>query len=201
MTTSRERDDAMLERVAEELRRPAELDPWLDQRIMRAVREAPPMPWWERAAAWFRDPIPLQLSPMTMTFAVAAAAVVVAVGLRVNTGPTGNDLPVAIEETPAMNIPVGTRAGLHSVQFVLVLPSAESVAVVGDFNDWQADATPLRRVGDGGMWTIEVTLPPGHHHYAFIVDGEVWMPDPSAPLTTDDDFGKPNSVVVVEGAA
>ena len=73
MTTSRERDDAMLERVVEELRRPPELDPWLDQRIMRAVREAAPLPWWGRVAAWFRDPIPLRVSPMTMTLAVATA--------------------------------------------------------------------------------------------------------------------------------
>jgi len=201
MTTSRERDDATLERVVEELRRPPELDPWLDQRIMRAVREAAPLPWWGRVAAWFRDPIPLRVSRLTMTLAVATAAVVVAVGLRQPNARLPGGVPVATEETPAMTIPAGTRAGARSVQFVMVLPSARSVAVVGDFNDWQAEATPLRRVGDGGMWTVEVTLPPGHHHYAFIIDGQAWMPDPNAPLTTDDDFGKPNSVVVVEGAA
>lgn len=196
MTTSRERDDALLERVVEELQRPPELDPWLDQRIMRAVREAPPLSWWGRAAAWFRDPIPLRVSPMTMTLAVATAVVLLVVGLR------ETDAPAFLEPTAAMTtIPAGTRVGARSVQFVLVLPSAQRVAVVGDFNDWQAEATPLRRAGDGGVWTVEVTLPPGHHHYAFIVDGQAWMPDPNAPLTTDDDFGKPNSVVVVEGAA
>jgi len=194
MTTSDDGNDPMLERVVEQLRRPTALDPWLDQRIMRAVRAAPPSPWWERALAWFRDPIRLRVSPLAMT-AVAMAAVVLAVGLR------EAEAPAATAVAPTAATPAGTHGGVRSVQFVLVLPSAQSVAVVGDFNDWQAEATPLHRVGNGGLWTVEMTLPPGNHRYAFIVDGHVWMPDPNAPLTTDDDFGKPNSVVVVEGAA
>ena len=31
-------------------------------------------------------------------------------------------------------------------------PGASAVSVAGDFNDWREDATPMRRISDGGVW-------------------------------------------------
>lgn len=84
------------------------------------------------------------------------------------------------------------------VQFVLVAPSAQTVALVGDFNGWDPGAAPLVR-DRAGIWSSTVTLPPGRHAYAFIVDDSVWTPDPRVPRSDDADFGRPNSVVVVGG--
>jgi Carbohydrate-binding module 48 (Isoamylase N-terminal domain) len=82
------------------------------------------------------------------------------------------------------------------VRFALVAPGASRVSLVGDFNRWDAAATPMRQLGDGRLWLVEVPLPPGRHVYAFVVDGDV-TPDPAAPRAGDEDFGVPSSVVLV----
>jgi 1,4-alpha-glucan branching enzyme len=88
------------------------------------------------------------------------------------------------------------RHGVTLVQFVLVAPDARRVALVGDFNDWDPAATPLR-ASAGGAWSAAVQLSPGRHRYAFVVDGVRWLADPAAPPAPDDDFGTPGSVVTV----
>jgi hypothetical protein len=84
------------------------------------------------------------------------------------------------------------------VRFVFVDRSASQVALVGDFNGWDAQVSPMRRSAADGIWTIEVPLSPGWHSYAFVVNGTTWRPDPQAPLAPTEDFGTPRSVVVVE---
>jgi 1,4-alpha-glucan branching enzyme len=86
-------------------------------------------------------------------------------------------------------------------EFVFVNPSASSVAIVGDFNDWEEGGSPLRRVSaQGGVWAITIPLAPGRYHYTFVVDGTKWVADPLAPRTLEDDFGRPNSVITVGDA-
>jgi len=51
-----------------------------------------------------------------------------------------------------------------------------------------------------GLWVVTVPLPPGRYRYAFLVDGTTWVPDPDAPRTIDDDFGRPNSVLTIGGS-
>lgn len=88
------------------------------------------------------------------------------------------------------------RDPARSVRFALVAPGASRVSLVGDFNQWDAAATPMRQFGDGRLWLVEVPLPPGRHVYAFVVDGDV-TPDPAAPRAGEEDFGTPSSVVLV----
>jgi hypothetical protein len=84
------------------------------------------------------------------------------------------------------------------VRFTYQAPGASTVSIVGDFNQWNPQALPLRRSADGTMWEVEVTLQPGRYTYAFMVDG-VLARDPSAPQVRDD-FGATNSVVMVKGS-
>jgi len=86
------------------------------------------------------------------------------------------------------------------VTFVLRAPGATRVSVVGDFNNWDANATPMAHSGSGDMWLLSVRLPRGVHLYSFVLDGSEWRPDPSAPLAADGSFGGHNSVIVVDGA-
>src|SRR5262245_19978822 len=86
------------------------------------------------------------------------------------------------------------------VTFVLRAPGATRVTVVGDFNNWDANATPMEHSGSGDMWVLSLRLPRGVHMYSFVLDGSEWRPDPSAPLAADDSFGGHNSVIVVDGA-
>jgi hypothetical protein len=46
------------------------------------------------------------------------------------------------------------------------------------------------------VWTATITLPAGQHQYAFVVDGQQWVPDPAAPAV-DDGFGRRNSVLTL----
>ena len=82
---------------------------------------------------------------------------------------------------------------------MLVAPSATMVSLVGDFNDWEAAATPMEGTVTDGLWTVTVPLAPGRYRYAFLVDGASWVPDPAAPRALEDDFGRPNSVVTIGG--
>jgi hypothetical protein len=97
---------------------------------------------------------------------------------------------------PAPLVTSQVAATAANVRFVYVAPGAASVSLVGDFNQWNPTAKPLRRLGDG-TWITDVPLAPGRYAYAFVVDGKV-VTDPSAPRATGD-FGE-NSIVMVRGS-
>jgi 1,4-alpha-glucan branching enzyme len=46
--------------------------------------------------------------------------------------------------------------GVSGVHFAVWAPNASSVSVIGDFNDWQPDATPMARIDADGIWTCFV---------------------------------------------
>ena len=206
--------DDRLREVVRELRRPADVDAALDGRIMAAVAAGPrpvrgggtavedPAP--VRAWRWLRRPRTVRVSPLGGIAALASLAAAAALMLAVR-GPALGDAAAEaplVAEAPAAEAagaPESAAAGEASqvVRFVLVAPDAQRVALVGDFNDWQVGATPLRPAASGRMWTVDVPLVPGRHRYAFVVDGESWMPDPTAPRASGADFGTPSSVVTV----
>jgi 1,4-alpha-glucan branching enzyme len=68
---------------------------------------------------------------------------------------------------------------LCSASFEFYAPSAHKVFVVGEFNDWDAKVTPMRR-GDDGSWRVELMLPPGFYRYKFVVDS-IWRCSPDQP--------------------
>ena len=109
--------------------------------------------------------------------AFAAGALTVQLGSRKNTAlPAPDALPVT---------------------FVLVSQEARNVTLAGDFNDWSQESTPMVQRTDG-VWEVVLQLQPGRYNYAFVVNGEQWLADPQAPRSADEDFGTPNSVLVVE---
>ena len=97
-------------------------------------------------------------------------------------------------------VPRAADPGTAPVTFMLRAPGATRVSVVGDFNNWDASATPMAHSGSGDLWVLNVRLPRGVHLYSFVLDGSEWRPDPSAPLAADGSFGGHNSVIVVDGA-
>ena len=62
------------------------------------------------------------------------------------------------------------------VSFFCAAPSAKTVELAGDFNDWQP--LPMTRSVDG-WWMAQVELCHGHHQYQFLVDGRPML-DPRA---------------------
>ncbi|MBK5282040.1 MAG: isoamylase early set domain-containing protein [Nitrospiraceae bacterium] len=65
----------------------------------------------------------------------------------------------------------------HSVSFEYFDPSATVVTLVGDFNQWNQKARPLKRDA-GGLWKVTVRLETGAYQYKFVVNGERWEEDP-----------------------
>jgi 1,4-alpha-glucan branching enzyme len=64
------------------------------------------------------------------------------------------------------------------INFICMAPNAQTVHLVGDFNDWDPAALPLKKQADGA-WLVQVPLNHGHHHYQFLVDGKPML-DPRA---------------------
>lgn len=97
----------------------------------------------------------------------------------------------------AVLTPTGSVRELDGrVEFALQLPSdAHRVALVGDFNGWDAKATPMRG-RDGARWTVQLPLTPGRHVYAFVVNDGQWIVDAMAPQVPDAEFGPANAVIV-----
>ncbi|MEO8032512.1 MAG: isoamylase early set domain-containing protein [Gemmatimonadota bacterium] len=85
-----------------------------------------------------------------------------------------------------------TRAG-REIQFLLTAP-AHQVMLIGDFNDWDRNATPL--VNRSGVWSTTMALKPGRYRYAFVVDGSRLEADPAAPPAIDE-FGTSTSAITV----
>ena len=73
---------------------------------------------------------------------------------------------------------------------------ARRVTLVGDFNNWDAHATPLEREPGSSLWSVTVPIQRGRHVYAFLVDS-VWTIDKRAPVARDPDFGVTGSVILV----
>ena len=82
--------------------------------------------------------------------------------------------------------------------FVFHDDTAESVAVAGDFNEWNALATPLKR-NDSGLCTIDIVVSrAGRFEYKFIVNNQRWLEDPSNGMKTPDNYGGLNSLILID---
>jgi 1,4-alpha-glucan branching enzyme len=76
--------------------------------------------------------------------------------------------------------------------FSFLSPAAASVQLVGDFTHWQQQPVSMQK-GPDGVWRAKVELPPGPHHYRFLVDGE-WRDDPECTLHVPNPYGSQNSL-------
>lgn len=186
--------DMFIRALAAELRVEEEVSPAFESRVMAAVRQeaaeaarrANARPWWRQRS--------IHLSPVGALALAASLAAVAYVGAR---GIEGSSVSASSE--PAVVAQDGTD-DTEIVRFVFVDPNAQQVVVVGSFNQWRKDATPLAATGVPGVWAVSVPLEAGRHEYAFVVDGEKWSPDPFAPGITDE-FGTESSVVRIGQAS
>ncbi len=97
----------------------------------------------------------------------------------------------------AANSPAAAVNAPLEVHLALRAPLAARVQVAGDFNGWNPREAPMSRDAASGVWSVSLTLAPGRHVYAFVVDDSLWVRDPRAPMARDADFGRPGSVLLV----
>lgn len=166
-----------------------ELEASLDDAVMSAIkseqrRKAAPAAPRSGRWGWLVEPRHVQVRPIWVGAGLAAAAA------------------LAIWLVPARRgageAPAAAAAGADTVfvHFSLAAPAAREVSLAGTFNGWEAGQLSLRRNADG-TWEATIPLPVGEHRYQFVVDGQRWLPDPSAQSQVDDGFGGTNSVIVV----
>ncbi len=177
-----------LERAIDALKEPVQLGHTFDQRVMAEIESGPePRAWAYRFWAildWLKRGRPVSVSPLGGLALTAGIALVALLGR-------------SMLESEGQSTPVAAAAYGSVVQFVIVEPAATAVSLVGDFNDWSAAANPMQRMAGNGVWSVTVPLTPGRYRYAFLVNGSIWLSDPSAPPTLDDEFGRPGSVVTI----
>jgi hypothetical protein len=210
--------DDVIEDIARELRALPAVDSAAKARLLVAVaaererdRQGAARGHGRRRAAWLAGSLALAAAVAVGAVRLRQPAVV---ALSASEGPvraapslrSGRPLaePVSAESAQAGTARLASSApsadassAPQSVQLVFRAPAASRVRVVGDFNAWDAQRAPMTRDGESGLWSITLSVRPGRHVYAFVVDDTLWARDPRAPAAPDADFGRPGSVMLV----
>ena len=82
-------------------------------------------------------------------------------------------------------------------RFVIYNSSAHQVELAGSFTGWKRKS--LKPIRNSGYWELYLPVPPGEHRFAYILDGDRQIADPTLPASENDDFGGRNSILNVEG--
>lgn len=155
---------------------------WLEQNVMAEIEALPERSGFTRLLDWVMQPLAVRVTPLSAGLVTAALAALLLVPGRTTT-PATNGTPDPVE-------------AVVYVQFILDAPTATSVAVAGDFSEWEPEFTLEDADGDG-VWTGRVPVEPGVHSYMFLIDGTEWETDPRADRYQDDGFGNQNAVLAV----
>lgn len=84
-----------------------------------------------------------------------------------------------------------------AVRFTVLVPGAKQVFLVGSFNGWVKESTPMNSMDGSSLWSVDVPLAEGEHTFMYVIDGVRWMTPPQAEDFVTDGFGQTNGVVVV----
>lgn len=151
--------------------------------------------WWEAVTR------PLVTIPVRPAHTLATLAVVLVVGWLAWTPTPSSSPPVTGPVSSSSVQPAATSpsqssaAGTVWTRFVYTNDAADSVAVAGDFSQWEPVPLSPHTVDGKTVWTGLVPVSRGEHEYQFVIDGERWVTDPLAPVTQDDGFGAKNAVL------
>lgn len=75
---------------------------------------------------------------------------------------------------------------------------AGTVAVAGDFNNWDASACEMSR-SKTGEFTAMLNLEKGRtYEFRYLVDGKEWYNDPQADYYVANGYGEENGVFIAE---
>ena len=157
--------------------------PDLTARVMRRIEALDPAPahasgsLLQRLLALLWAPRQISVRPV---FALSGAAAIVC--MIAFSALTPRRPGPQVTTTPPLNPKLFVQFRLDA--------DASRVLLAGSFTQWQ----PRYELHQSapGLWTITVPLTQGVHDYAFVVDGQQWVPDPYAPQISDG-FGGMNS--------
>jgi len=75
----------------------------------------------------------------------------------------------------------------------------ENVRITGDFNNWDVNCDPMKKLKTGGF-SQTINFEPGKtHQFRYLINDSVWADDPEADQLVPNGFGNgdTNSVLVV----
>lgn len=99
----------------------------------------------------------------------------------------------AIEDTrKEASAPKETEAGYN---FSIYAPKAKYVSLVGDFNNWLDNRTPMEK-NKYGVWSVTIPLKKGIYSYKINIDG-TWIIDAKNPEVAKDNMGDRRSIIEV----
>jgi len=84
-----------------------------------------------------------------------------------------------------------------NVRFTIRAQEAKQVFLVGSFNGWSKDASPMKIVDGTAVWSIDLPLQEGEYPFMYLIDGSQWVTPPSADDFVTDEFGHTNGIVIV----
>lgn len=155
----------------------------------------------ERLNEWYRDlwvPRKIQWRPV-YAFAVAMLVLLsLSYPLYMVQNMESNNEIFAANEPTNLNDSVQQVASEGDevmLRFVYIDEEANSVAVAGDFSDWEPVEMTKQEVNGEQVWTGLVSMPRGEHNYMFVKNNEQWVTDPLASVHRDDGFGNKNAVI------
>lgn len=76
--------------------------------------------------------------------------------------------------------------------------NGKSVRIVGDFNNWDSNATPMKLNSKNGTFTATIELEPQQeYHFKYLIDNTIWENDWNADKYISSPIGSwENSVIV-----
>lgn len=146
------------------------------------------IPWWLRLYRWAKIPRTFSITPLTLTPAAGMLLVFVFFLLLGSEGGKTRQLPDKL------------AGGRVPVVFSFRMPEAQSVRVVGSFNDWHGQDCEMKKDEKEGTWTVTLWLKSGRYEYAFLVDERKVLLDPRAAFYQDDGFGNQNNILFIGNA-
>ena len=76
--------------------------------------------------------------------------------------------------------------------------ATDSVAVVGDFNEWNPEAGAMKFVKSRKVWSKAISFKPGNtYQFRYFVDGEQWRNDEEADAYVANEYFSENGVLEV----
>ena len=175
---------------------------------MAALEEAPASApsLSEQVRRWWRavtTPVALEVRPLATTMAALLLGIVAWIAWPA--APSGpQPAPQTASSARTTSSPSVQDASASSAQqgtvwirFMYTNNTADSVAVAGDFSQWNPVPLSPRTVNGETVWTGLVPVSQGEHEYQFVINGDRWVPDPLAPITRGDGFGAKNAVLKI----
>ena len=143
--------------------------------------------WWKKLRRQLQTPI--YITPMRIAqLSAGAVAVMLVAMVFLNQNRGRNDATLILNRT--------AQTG-KVVLFTLDMPHASNVELIGSFNQWTPEGYRMVRDEQRGVWKLSVPLGSGRYEYAFLIDGEMVVPDPKGLLQQDDGLGNKNSILTI----